>query len=244
MENHPSEISVGTAPANKLSKAITLMVSAIVISLILMFMSFVRRLGNFPVTTLLLIPWICIVVSYPFRKVLQVEINLFSPYPSLLSPVIIAVIALFAFDMKTMTILDYHNIWLPTCIIAAVLATLLLLMTRPFGGTILFKRRSIAFFIVVLFGYSFLSTEYLNFLIDKTAPVHYSAIVLRKRIVHSRRNNYCSITLAPWGPQKYKSEITVTPYFYDEIHENDYLSIYFRQGGLNIPWYRVEGKEK
>src|SRR3984957_18361838 len=102
--------------------------------------------------------------------------------------------------------------------------------------------RRLVFFVVVLIfaaSYFFGAIVQANALLDKSVPVTYRAVVIRKSVSSSRNSRHRNLWLAPWGPhQEVKSE-WVTPSLYRSVEPGQSVCVDLHPGFGKIPWYVV-----
>ncbi len=88
--------------------------------------------------------------------------------------------------------------------------------------------------------YTYGATYGINCVYDNSKPIVYEAKVVSKRISHSRRHTSYYIKVEPWGHHYDREEISVSSGQYSRIDSGQTVSIDYKEGVFNIPWYYIE----
>lgn len=75
--------------------------------------------------------------------------------------------------------------------------------------------------------------------LDRSAPVTYDAVVLRKHVRANRGREYY-LDIGPWGPTTLATEIGVRTSVYESAVPGQTVSIALHSGALGIPWYTAQ----
>jgi hypothetical protein len=103
--------------------------------------------------------------------------------------------------------------------------------------------RRLGFFAGVLIftiSYSFGATVQANALLDKSVPVTYRVVVLRKSVYNDRRVTDWELWLAPWGPREEAKSVSVASSLYRSVAPGQSVCVDLHGGALKIPWYVVK----
>ena len=94
----------------------------------------------------------------------------------------------------------------------------------------------IIFPFAMFYGYGL--TDQTNYLLDKSEPQLFEAIILEKE-----ENKYFSyVKVTEWGPITTENEIKIIKSKFDTIQKGDTITIVVKKGALKIPWYYVQGE--
>lgn len=88
--------------------------------------------------------------------------------------------------------------------------------------------------------YSYAATYGVNCVLDNSEPKVYQAKVIDKSISRGRRHTTYYLRVEPWGHHRDAENISVAPSQYRETEIGQTVSIDYKEGLLNIPWYYVE----
>jgi hypothetical protein len=95
---------------------------------------------------------------------------------------------------------------------------------------------------LILFGSSYGTIISLNCMNDTKESEVFSTPVLHKRISSGKSTSYY-IELPPWGPQKESAEISISKKLYQQLNDNDTVTIRLFKGRFNIPWFVICKKQ-
>lgn len=104
------------------------------------------------------------------------------------------------------------------------------------------KNRSLIYLTVIgnIAIYSYAATYGVNCVFDNSEPKVYQAKVIDKSISRGRRHTTYYLKVEPWGHHRDAEKISVAPSQYRETEIGQTVSIDYKEGLLNIPWYYVE----
>jgi hypothetical protein len=88
--------------------------------------------------------------------------------------------------------------------------------------------------------YSYAATYGINCVFDNSIPKIYQAKVINKSISSGRRSTTYYFRVEPWGHHRDAENISITKTQYNETEIGQTVSIDFKEGLLNIPWYYIE----
>lgn len=88
--------------------------------------------------------------------------------------------------------------------------------------------------------YSYAATYGINCVFDESEPKVYQAKVIEKSISRGRRHTTYHLRVEPWGHHHDAENITVAESQYTETEIGQTVSIDYKEGLLNIPWYYIE----
>ncbi len=134
---------------------------------------------------------------------------------------------------------DIDQIWFPTSIILVFYMLVLLYGNKDFS---LKKAKDyISIFAISLFvlEFSFGMAVMTNCIYDDSKPEIYQAVVISKRVDSGRINTYY-VKLTPWRTQSHVEEIMVNKQVYSSLEPKKPVTIYYRKGLLDIPWFEVK----
>lgn len=97
------------------------------------------------------------------------------------------------------------------------------------------------YFLVIcnIFIYSYGATYGINCVYDDSTPQVYQAKVIDKSISRGKNANY-RLKVEPWGNHHDPEKIRVSWSQYERTEIGQTVTIYFKKGLLNIPWYYLE----
>jgi hypothetical protein len=87
--------------------------------------------------------------------------------------------------------------------------------------------------------YFFGATVQANALFDRSVPVIYRVVVLRKHVSSGRYAMYWELWLAPWGPRQEAQSEWVAPSLYRSVAPGQSVCVDLHAGALKIPWCAV-----
>jgi len=88
--------------------------------------------------------------------------------------------------------------------------------------------------------YSYAATYGINCVFDNSEPKVYQAKVIDKSISKGRRHTTYYLRVEPWGDHRDAENISVATSQYNETAIGQTVSIDYKEGLLNIPWYHIE----
>jgi hypothetical protein len=137
-------------------------------------------------------------------------------------------------------ILQYHALnaadcVMPTALLAVALALLFVWLLRPS------KARTSNLWVGLFFCivYAIAGTGMVNCAFDWSRPTQYKARVLARSITTGKSTTY-NLKLSAFGPRKEPEDESVPKSVYYSIKTGDNVTVYVKEGYLNIPWYFVE----
>jgi len=133
-------------------------------------------------------------------------------------------------------IYDAHNIWEPAIVFAIALAAATVFAGKD-RSMPLVAQLLLALLISALCGFG--NTLHINKAFDRSQEQTYHVVVVSKHISHGKSTSYYLHT-APWGPENKSVSPSVGNRTYNNIQVGDTITIRFRTGALNIPWYKIE----
>jgi hypothetical protein len=93
--------------------------------------------------------------------------------------------------------------------------------------------------------YSYAGTYAANCAYDYSTPEVYKTEVLDKKIYSRKRGRKSYyIEIAPWGHHLDKEEMKIPKSHFEELTVGEEVSIDFKKGLFNIPWYYIEREKK
>jgi hypothetical protein len=88
--------------------------------------------------------------------------------------------------------------------------------------------------------YSYAATYGINCVFDNSKPKVYRAKVIDKSVSKGRRSTTYYLKIEPWGHHRDSENISVATIQYNETEIGQTVSIDYKEGLLNIPWYYIE----
>lgn len=191
---------------------------------------------EYAILACMVLPLLCLIAVRYYKGLIRVDERKNSAYPSALTGLSLAVIALLLRTIFDYEIFDYANIWMPAIVIAFVYTGILVTGSKEVkqkGGYAM-----IIFLLVLMFGYGYGAIVQTNCLYDKSVPENYRAAVLKKWINKGKTNTY-HLELSRWGSQKEADDVQVKADLYNRVSVDDSVNIYFMKGYLHVPWFEV-----
>lgn len=186
----------------------------------------------------ILLPFVCLLVVKSSKGLIRIEEKKKSAYPSVFSGVLFPSLALCIRALMDFNILQYHNVWKGTLLLAGLFMAVLLVRSREFTFRSA-KDYGVAIGIAILvLAYSFGAVVTANCTWDNSTTSVYHAQVTGKHISSGKTTTYY-VSLTPWGPQKEVDDVSVSKAMYNRLHAKDDVSVYFRQGWFGIPWFFI-----
>jgi hypothetical protein len=184
--------------------------------------------------TVILLPIIVLASSRLFSDIIRFDGPRKGVYPTIAGPFLMPGIALSLRAFLDWNILSWNNFWMPFAGISVTLSCLLLFsfkeVRKKYGQAI----GMITF--CAVYGYG--ATISLNGINDKSRPACYSAAVIDKRVSTGKTTSYY-LKLSPWGPRNAEKEVDVSKDVYHSVGIIDSVSIFVKNGAMNIPWFFV-----
>lgn len=193
---------------------------------------------QYSILTAIVIPIIALVVVKLSNGLIRVDEKNGSAYPSVTYAFIYPSLGLMLRAVLDYDIFDYSNIWLATVIITFVFLFLLLIKQKEITFKTKLDYFTVSSLALFLFAYSFGIVIHTNCYYDNSEPKHFTAKVLDKRTSSGKSTSYY-LELSTWGQQDEIDEVSVGKGLYNRIEVGDKVNIYFRNGGLEIPWFIV-----
>jgi hypothetical protein len=138
-------------------------------------------------------------------------------------------------------IASYENVWQPTIVITTSIIIALLLKQSEITfkkGIDLVTVGSLYFFLI---GYSYGLVIHYNCYYDKSNAQKYTVEILNKR-TSSGKSTTRYLEVSSWGEQQDVSEVSVGKGLYSRTNVGDSVNVYYRNGNMGIPWYRLSDK--
>lgn len=88
--------------------------------------------------------------------------------------------------------------------------------------------------------YSYAATYGINCVYDNSEPKVFQAKVIDKSISKGKRHTTYYLRVEPWGHHRDPENISVATSQYNETEIGQTVSIDYKEGLLNIPWYYIE----
>ncbi len=187
----------------------------------------------------LVVPIVILVALKAFKGLIRVD-DLSDPsFPTATLGLILSIAALAWRALHDFHIVEAENIYWP----AGTIAVIMLFFLFTGEGRVKLKKAD-DFFTVVVFALIFTAYGYgtvlgTNGLFDTSTPEVYKSQVLAKRTSTGKHTSYYFF-LSPWGTQNEPTEISVPGDLYKEIEQGESVTVYFKEGWLNIPWFQVK----
>ena len=193
---------------------------------------------QYSILTAMIIPIIALLVVKFSDGLIRVDEKKGSAYPSVIYAFVYPSFGLMLRAFLDFDIFDYSNVWLSTIIIT--IAFLFVLLNKQ--QEIIIKKKldflTISCFAFFLFAYSFGTVIHINCYYDNSEVEFFTAKVLDKRVSSGKSTSYY-LELSPWGQQNEVDEVSVGKGLYNRIETGGEVTIYFRNGKLDIPWFKV-----
>jgi hypothetical protein len=187
----------------------------------------------------IVLPIIALVFVKFSNGLIRVDDKKVSAYPSVLKAFFFSAFGIILRAIWDYNIFDYSNVWLTSTIITLTLLFLLLVKQMDIN----FKKKldygTVSSLGIILFAYSFGTVIHTNCYYDNSEPKYFTARVLEKRISFKRLSTSYYLKLSTWGEQDNIDEVRVGKGPYKIIDVGDEVSIYLRNGKLEIPWFEV-----
>ncbi|MBO9701539.1 MAG: hypothetical protein J7604_15125 [Sporocytophaga sp.] len=190
------------------------------------------------IVALMIIPIPAILILKFSKGIIRLEDKNDTAYPTIFAAVFFPAIVLAIRALLDYNIFNYENIWLPACSITAFIMTVVILGNNEFSFRKLKGYLLALFFSACFFAYTYGTIIGLNNILDQSIPQVYHAKILSKRISSGKTKSYY-FKLTSWGPEKYSEEVSVSKELYNELGNNDIVTIYFSKGRFDIPWFVV-----
>ncbi len=190
------------------------------------------------ICALIPIPLIAVLILKLSKGIIRLEDRNDTAYPTVFAAIFFPGIVLAMRALSDYNIFNYENIWLPVFTITGLIMSVILIWNNEFS----FRRPKgyflALFFSVCFFAFSYGSILGLNNILDESIPEIYNTQIQSKRISSGKSKSYYFM-VTPWGPQKSTEEVSVSKDLYNELNNNDVVTIYFSKGRFGIPWFIV-----
>ncbi len=186
-------------------------------------------------------PLLCIIAIKYFKGLIRVDEKEQSAYPVIFWALFSVSAGICLRSMKDYSIFSYANVWLPALLLTAFYLAIIIYRNTEFNFPKIKKYTTLFGLAVILFGSSYGTVISLNCMNETEKPETFSVPVINKRISSGKSTSYY-IELPPWGPQKEKDEISVSKKIYEQLNNNDTVTIRLFKGRLNIPWFVISNK--
>jgi hypothetical protein len=198
---------------------------------------------DYAVFSAFVIPIIALIAVKLSGGLIRIDQKNGSAYPSIVYALIFPSMGLMVRAFFDYDIFDYSNVWLKATLVTISFIFILLINQKE----ITFRKKqdflTISSLIMFLFAYGFGVVIYLNCILDKSEPEHYTATILDKRISTGKHTSYY-LKLTAWGQQNDIDEVSVSKGVYNRVEIDNEINIYFRNGILEIPWYIVTDRKR
>lgn len=179
-------------------------------------------------------PWIAIAIMAQSPGVYGFNASRNSAQPDLSVLLITPGLLLMLRAITDVQILDWQRlafcaVLMTLALIGAIVWTLPAAREKPAGVLLM---------LLVLSAYGYGASALGNALLDRSPITSYSTQVSGKRVTSGRQRTP-QLRLAPWGPQKIDSEVSVPWDLYRSVNIGEPICVLVRSGALGVSWYRV-----
>lgn len=183
-------------------------------------------------------PIICLIILKYYKGLIRVDEQKAKTYPTIFWAIFSSSIGLSLRALLDFHIYDYSKLWLPSIVILLTYLTVLYSGNKEFTKNDSKANFTILGLAIFIYAYSYGAVVTLNCVYDKSEPTLYNASVLSKRVTTGKTTTYY-IQLTPWGTEQENKEVSVPKDLYDRLEYNEKVTIYFKKGRFEIPWFKV-----
>ncbi len=186
-------------------------------------------------------------ILYPLLAILLVSrykglIRFFSSryksvYPNVMIGFAVTSVAMMIVTLKSYDIFKIEHIWTPLIIMVSVIFLAIYKIDFQKYKSSIKGAGAVMFVLTIMYAIGVVLE--VNCTIDSSIPQIYKAQVLAKHITKGRSTSYY-FTLSAWGPRESVKDVTVGRNLYNSVNDIDSVSIIFKKGLLNIPWFKVD----
>ncbi|RKD85035.1 hypothetical protein [Mangrovibacterium diazotrophicum] len=196
---------------------------------------------SYSILAAMLIPIVALAVVKLSDGLIRIDEKKGSAYPSLFYALIYPSLGIMLRVLLDFDIFDYSHVWPVSGLITLAFLFLLLINQKEFT----FKKKvdylTVSILALILFAYSFGAVIHINCYYDHSEAEHYTAKILDKRISSGKSRSYY-LKLSTWGRQNEIDDVSVSKALYNRAEVGAEVNIYFRNGILDIPWFKVTDK--
>lgn len=181
-------------------------------------------------------PFLGVVLIFTGKGLIKFVVNSKrSVYPQIIVGMIVLGFVCALASSTSGELYDSGNLWKP-----ALIFTTVLFVAFYFTGTnkSMAVGWQIATMLIVAGLFGFGNTVHINTVFDASQPRIYRARIDNKKISSGKHTSY-NLYISEWGPESVSSTIDVGSRFYNNVNVGDSVTMYYRPGALNIPWYKI-----
>ncbi len=193
------------------------------------------------VGTVFLFPFVCLFLLRRFRGLLRIEQRKQGPFQNIVWGLLIST-GLFALWVGIhFTTFNVKDLYLPVLALAGIAFWGYWLLTKGQYWSFSRSRESLVVLGFILLIWAYGAVAGFNCVYDYSQPQIFTAQVLDLYTTKARRestHHYAKLT--PWGPRTSPEAVGVKLRFYESLKVGDSVTILFRQGRFQIPWYQLK----
>jgi hypothetical protein len=184
-------------------------------------------------------PFLAVALCFLYRGLIRGDGGKKSPYPTVLTTIIVVPMMVAYRAIVDVNILSYRNGW-----ILMIIASLILFVSYqvPTGGFTFRKKADIwTFFLVLLLlmAYGYGTVTLTNAMADSSQPVVYPTVITNKRVSSGKSRTYY-LELKKWGDLTEDEEVSVHRSQYDSFAVGDSITVNLRPGVFRMPWIELK----
>ena len=189
----------------------------------------------------MMVPIVALLVIKTSSGLIRVEEKKGTAYPSVAHALTMPSMALLLRAILDFDIFEYRNVLVYSLLITLVFLAILFFNQKEIS---IKENKELFTFLGIsasLFAYSFGSVIHYNCCYDESNSQNYTAVVLDKEI-SGDKTKMRYLELSAWGPQKETKKVSVGKNLYNRTEIGNQVTIKFRKGSLDIPWFEVSDK--
>jgi hypothetical protein len=200
---------------------------------------FAPRPYELSVTLGIVYPFLAVALCFLYRGLIRSDGGKKSPYPTVLTTIIVVPMMVAYRAIVDVHILSYGNGW-----ILMIITTMILFVSYqvPTGGFSFRKKADILTFwlvLLLLMAYGYGTVTLTNAIADSSQPVVYPTVIKAKRISSGKSTTYY-LELKKWGNLTEDEEVSVHRSQYDFFAVGDSIHVNLRPGVFSMPWIQLE----
>ena len=184
-------------------------------------------------------PFLAVAICFLYRGLIRSDGGKNSPYPNVITTIIVVPMILTYRAIVDLNILSYDNGWILMILVSVILFVAYQIPTDGFK----FRKNSdvwTSFLVLILlmaYGYGTISLT--NAIADSSQPVVYPTVIANKRVSSGKSTTYY-LELKKWGDQTEDEEFSVPRWQYDFFNPGDSINVHLRPGTWKMPWIELK----
>ena len=186
------------------------------------------------IVLLIILPWLAVAITMRSGGLFRIDAKKNDPHPTVAIPFIMPGFILMLRAVSDVNLLEWRTVTYVSLLLAFALAAAAIAADHSLKR----QKGTMLTIILLTIAYGYGATMEANTIFDRSDTAVFSAQIVSKQVVSGRSTSY-NLYLAPWGPQKETSKVSVSRRWYESLKPGDTICPTLREGALHIRRYTV-----